>query len=820
MSNYGYTSKDIRKSTENKKTLTSQMLLLIVVTIFMLWSPFQIALFNGQTASFENAIYTAVLLSSLVGLLNCIISHKHTHWTTRKDLLQLAVWLLPFSYCISFFAAASEYYALNMILIMSMYAVFYTSSTIITHNIRLNRILRQILMGVAYIIVFFGLFHWLGNGPAITKLINWMGVKTIESGAYQDAVMTDSNGARLTSVFQYANTYAAYLMAFLFAAVFMVTIVQKWWKKAIHGFMLVPIILSIFLTLSRGGLVLLPVVFIILLVFLKPHRQLMWILHLAVGGVITLVILNSVTEIGLAVQEAFSAPQSFKGWAYILVGSIISAALSVLLERYVSPWLERILTGLANKKWGTFLLPVGGVIVGGLLLFIFMGTGAKNLLPENVQTRLENINFAQHSVLERITFYKDSAKLLADHPLIGAGGGAWGAAYEQYQNNPYTSRQAHSFYMQYIDETGIIGFILFAGFLGYILYQYIRTYIRADQERQDQYFIYFIIAASILVHSVMDFNMSYAFIGILVFICLGGMTASIDSKPFVKLKWNPKTIRIGFGILTGVISLALLITSITFVSASSSYQKASELIQTSNDYIEITTPLDKALSIRSHHPDYVSLKSNLLTQVYRQTQNEQFYDAAYTSLQETLTSEPYNKQLWMQLNALYSTKQMEQEIYDVYDTNKFRYPWDINWYEELMSISVRLASVSLTDQTLKDKYIGTVMESLKHVEDGIEHLKTLPEEQLQGRAFAITPKVALHAGQAYFMNGQTQEAYDIMKAHLQEDLTDTTNLELMRWYLASAEKLGVEDDASYAKIIAIDPNEAQTIESIVNMTLQ
>ena len=816
MSTYGYNA---AKADKSAKLSNIPWALLGAVAIFLLWSVFQVALFNGQNSSFDRSIYIATLLSAIIGIILCG-SLKYIHWSSQKDLLNLLVWIMPISYGISLINAASVYFALNMLMIMTMYSLFYNSSTIIVQNDRTNRLLSLILIIISYIVVFFGLFHWLGNGPAVTKLISWMGVNTIESGAYQDAVMTDSNGARLTSVFQYANTYAAYLMAFVFAALFMMTIARKWWEKAIHGFMLVPIILSIFLTLSRGGLVLLPVVFMILLVFLKPHRQLMWILHLAVSGVTTLVILNSVTEIGLAVQEAFSASQSFKGWAYILVGSIISAALSVLLERYVSPWLESKLTGLSNKKWGNFLLPIGGVIVGGLLLFIFMGTGAKSLLPENVQTRLENINFAQHSVLERITFYKDSAKLLADHPLIGAGGGAWGAAYEQYQNNPYTSRQAHSFYMQYLDETGIIGFILFAGFLGYIFYQYIRTYIRADQERRDQYFIYFIIATSILVHSVMDFNMSYAFIGILVFICLGGMTASIDSKPFTRLKWKPKTVRTWIGIVTGVISLVLLITSITFVSASSAYKKASELIQTSNDYNEITTPLDKALSIRPHHPDYVSLKSNLLTQVYKQTQDEQFYDAAYSSLQETLKFEPYSKQLWMQLNALYSTKQMEQEIYDVYDTNKFRYPWDINWYEELMSISVRLASVSLTDQTLKDKYIGTVMESLKHVEDGIEYLKTLPEEQFQGRTFEITPKVALHAGQAYFMNGQTQEAYDIMKSHLQEDLTDATNLELMRWYLASAEKLGLADDANFAKITEMNPDEAQSIQGIANMALK
>lgn len=61
-------------------------------------------------------------------------------------------------------------------------------------------------------------------------------------------------------------------------------------------------------------------------------------------------------------------------------------------------------------------------------------------------TRLENINFQQHSVLERITFYKDAMKVVKDYPIIGTGGGGWSSLYEQYQNNPYISRQVHNFF--------------------------------------------------------------------------------------------------------------------------------------------------------------------------------------------------------------------------------------------------------------------------------------------------------------------------------------------------------------------------------------
>ncbi|WP_028543996.1 O-antigen ligase family protein [Paenibacillus taiwanensis] len=822
MSTYGYSGPKSNATTGPK----TPWLLLGAIILILFWSAFRTALFNGQTSTFEQSVYIAALLSAFIGLLTVAVGWKQFKWSSHKDTLSVLVFLLPASYAVSLISADSQYLALNMLLIVTIYAIFFVASSIIAQDAVVNRTLNLTIMIISYIIVFFGLFHWLGNGPGVTVLVKWLGSPTLESGAYRDAVMIDSNGARLTSVFQYANTYAAFLMAFLFAAVFFVGKARNWWGQAGHGFMLVPILLSLFLTLSRGGLLLLPVVFVVLLIFLKPHRQLIWILHLAISSIVTILILNPVTDLGLSVQQTFSASESFKGWAYILVGSLISASISVVIERWLAPWLEARTTGLSKLKWGSLLIPVGGAVLGALILYIFIGTSVKNILPENVQTRLENINFGQHSVLERLTFYKDAVKVVADYPVIGAGGGGWSALYEQYQNNPYTSRQAHNFFLQYVIETGILGFTIFMAFVLYIFYQYVRSYKRADIEKRESYFMYFIIAFSILVHSILDFNMSYVFMGILVFIGLGGMTAAIDSKPFAKLSWKPTKVRSIYLTVFGLISIVLLITAITFVSASNSFNQSVVAAGSSNDYTQITAPLDKALGIRAHHPDYVGMKADLMGQIFKQTQKEEFFTAAESLLTDTLKSEPSNKQLWMLLNKLYSYKNKSTDIYDVYENNKYRYPWDIEWYEQYMHIASLLGSNS-EDKALKDKYFNSVFDSLQHIERGIEHLKTLPEGQLQGRKFEITPKVALHAGQAYYLTGKTQEAYDIMKAHLQEDLTpdpakpnDTSKRDLLRWYLAMTKKLGLQDDVNLAKLLALDPEEQTKMDSIVNMQIQ
>lgn len=325
--------------------------------------------------------------------------------------------------------------------------------------------------------------------------------------------------------------------------------------------MLVPIALSILLTLSRGGLVFLPIVFIVLLLFLKPAKQILWIVYCLIAGVSTLMIAKPVTELG----QQFHLGQigdPAKGWFYVLAASIVLAVMAWLIQRFVAPRLENGTGKWASKKLANLWLPLVSVIAVAVLAALFLGTNLKHVLPGNIGERLENLNLQQHSFLERMTFYKDAAKVVKDYPIIGAGGGAWASIYEKYQNNPYTSRQAHSFVMQYLVEVGILGFLVMAAFLIFIFYKYIRGYVKADEQKRESYFVYFIIVLSVLMHSLMDFNMSYVFLGILVFLGLAGMAAAMDNRPVEKFSVKPGTMRGLYSTLMVIASLILIFVSI------------------------------------------------------------------------------------------------------------------------------------------------------------------------------------------------------------------------------------------------------------------
>ncbi|MGO4496261.1 O-antigen ligase family protein [Paenibacillus sp. 2RAB27] len=793
-------------------------LLMSFVIIFMVWAPFQKALFNGNNYEFERPIYTSLIWSSAIMFLISIYFFFNWKWKSNKDALSILVLFLPLTYLISLIPAASQYSATTMFYIQTIYITFFLIGTYLAKNKLGNSILTIALMGSGYFIVLFGLMNWFGNGRLAGSLVS--SFSELTDGVYRDAVLPDYAGIRLTSVFQYANSYAAYLIALLFGALFFVSKSNRWSIVSINSFMLVPIILSFFFTLSRGAIVVIPVVLLILLFFMKLNRQILFLLHMGIAFIASFTILQKLMAAGIALNKQFSGSESSNNWLLLLSVSAVYTIVALLIQKFIAPIIEKKVERIKSRKLTNNIVPILTIVLGALAAFlIFSNVGATKLLPENLKNRLENINFAQNSVLERGTFYRDAMKVFKDHPILGAGGGAWSSLYEKYQNNPYVSRQAHNFFLQYLVEVGALGIIVFLLFLGSIFYLYIRSYFKNSAEPKDSHFLFFIITISLFIHSIIDFDLSYVYLGILVFLSLGAMTSNIGDAPF---KWNldkPLINKIYPSLLL-VISIVMLSTSTRMLSANSSFKETIAVSQKSTNYNEIIKPLNDAIKLHPNHPNYALQKVGLDLQVYSQNRDEQFYNEALHLLAGLIDSEPYNRQMISQQLNAYQLKGQYSQAAGLADSMISNFPWDITIYEDSISLKVQAGLIEKSNKNSQavDQNWDRALEIYNIILTKMKYLETLPKEQVQGRAFNVTNKIALGVSQIKLYKGDGLGAMTILKPYVNDQFDIPTNRAVARLYLAILQKQNTNDQALYDKLIAKDPNEKQQIETIVNMS--
>ncbi|CAG7657809.1 O-antigen ligase family protein [Paenibacillus allorhizosphaerae] len=819
---YGYSSgaKKNENLTENNSLLFWLLGAFSVVLLF--WSPFQKGLFNGNSFDFERPIYSAFVWSSIILLLVAIYAFYHWKLKTTSDVISFIAWLIPLTYLISLINAGSHYNAINMVYIQSTYVIFLLLAYYIAKSDLGAAILKNGFMISTYVIILFGIFNWFGNKITSYNWVKWFAADMVEP-FYRDAVMTDANGLRLTSVFQYANSYAAFLIAALFCTLFLVLSSKKWYSIGIHGFMVVPIIISFFLTLSRGGLVILPVVLLLVLPFLKPYRQILYIIHLIVSFGLSLIILTKITNLGIELNKAFNINQYATGWMTLLVVSLINAVIAVLIQKFVAAWLSGLLDRFNKFRFANIAIPVVAIVVGAIgVTVLFSDLGLTKLLPENVRTRVENINFQQHSVLERGTFYKDALKLSADYPIFGAGGGAWSALYEKYQNNPYTSRQAHNFFLQYLVEVGIVGLLIFLGILAAIIYVYIRNFMKQDEATRDRRFIFYILAISLLVHSMIDFDLSYVYLGMLLFLSLGVLISNdaIELKGnwkngISKYKWIYPSVLL-------ILSIVCFFAAVKSLSANSLFRNAAAASSSGKGLTEITTPLDKALKNRPLHPDYTNSKIDMLLQLYNQSKDEKYYTEAMSLLEQLKQQEPHNRPaLDKQIYALALKEQLPKAL-ELAKAEIVNFKWDITLYEKSISLATDLGNRARTEKNtqLQTQYWNEAFETYNTVLSKMKTLESLPKEQLQGREFSVTPSMGLSLGQIEFIRGNYPAAENFFRIGIGGSLDDPQTAAqtrvIIRYYLATIQKQGKNDQPLMDKLLAKDPNEKQQIQNLVN----
>ena len=223
------------------------------------------------------------------------------------------------------------------------------------------------------------------------------------------------------------------------------------WLRAAGAASGVPLLLGVALTFSRGA-ILATAAGLVVLCWLAPDRAQLRALAYVLGAAVPSV----VVAMALAGVRALGGPEEDKGWQGALTFAVLLASMAgaALLARRTPPPGRLRRAGPAGVAVAIALL-AGAV---GLAALAKPGTGT----PETGATPARLVSADSN----RFAYWKVALRDFADHPVRGAGSGAFRVRWRRERAFAESAVDAHSLYVETAAELGLVGLGLLGGFLG------------------------------------------------------------------------------------------------------------------------------------------------------------------------------------------------------------------------------------------------------------------------------------------------------------------------------------------------------------------
>lgn len=432
------------------------------------------------------------------------------------SLLFISVALLPISYILPliFGKAASHYGSLMYIFRYLSYLAVFIILSDITKTKRHLLIWLNILAASGIIAALLGIDAGLGG-----NINNFFGF----------AGFIDEFG-RVCGVLQYSNSFAAYMGMIFFLLIALGALVEKRYQKVIYAALGVLPLTVLYMTVSRGAIIFVPVVYILLILLIPTKEKRLEIMLLSFPAIV--LSLFSGKELTNMIPQIISN----EGQTLILKGWLIAIAVIVVtfLFAYLLLCFHVFLAKISSKTYQIIIgiLAITG-LVGGAVIF---KTGLYlKILPEFLVIRFKEIASITDIMSGRNNFYRDGFNMLKDHWLFGAGGNAWFAMYKQYQSYNYGSTEVHSFPLQLWLETGLIGILTFILLIAALIILYFKN---RKSEKGITITLILMPVIMLFAHSTLDFNFSYFSLPVIAFSIIGCING-IKSKKDINFALGP-----------------------------------------------------------------------------------------------------------------------------------------------------------------------------------------------------------------------------------------------------------------------------------------
>ncbi|MDQ0297876.1 tetratricopeptide (TPR) repeat protein [Salibacterium salarium] len=632
--------------------------------------------------------------------------------------LYLIVFLIPLCYLLSFTNAVTMQGAFDQFIQWMLFAMFFFVLVSLKKN------MPSIQTGMLVLLQLFGLF--IAFLPFLTSW-EWL--------EYNDAILS----RRFSSVFQYPNTYAAVTMALLLFNIMYMSI-KRHSALSIILFSL-PVVLyasTLFLSLSRGAMILLPIIWFVGLCCLSFVGQVKYILYTMiafVGGFVFFMFFSN---------EWGTFETTGQIIALLLV-SLLSTALVFVIHQGLN--VKANLT-LSNKKL-RYIFPIASFVGGVALVLDFVYKGViYNLLPENVQNRINNIGYETIFEDGRLTFFFDALDMFKNAPIIGWGGDGWSILYHDYQTEPYVSNEVHSVLLEQLLNIGLLGFVVWIG----VLVLFVVVSIKAFKQSADGIVPAGLIALMMLLgHGAIDFDFSFASIWLLFFLIFAMVVPGQPEFPTFSMEKYKRPAAIGASVLATVLVIISSIYAFRFEAA----QRTAQANTQSSNKEEVLEGLSEARDLNPYRLDYVVNQASTAVEL----RNE---DLTLELSNQFTNVQPLSGTAWMQSGNSYASFGYIDEAVKRYKQALEYDPFNTGIYERMIRLtSGEAASLkqngkdeeasNVADQATEtyEQYTNTTLEFRQNPESNYKDLD-------------LNKSSRFLAGQAYMINEEYDSGIEVL----------------------------------------------------------
>jgi O-antigen ligase len=341
-----------------------------------------------------------------------------------------------------------------------------------------------------------------------------------------DLSFEETRGSRLQYPLGYWNADA---IVFSFAAALCLWMSRRSLSRALRWFSvgaLPAVLLALYFTHSRGGVLTLIVAAGTLIVL---SRDRLWYLAtLLIAALLTLpavLVTHSYSELSNNFNFSPIVGQGLKVGGILLLGiavTLLAYWAMQRLERRGSPAVERALAISRDRRVlrGIALAVLVLALVAGIL---YGGTAWEKFTSSDLGTPS---GFAEASSRGRAQFWDVALEAFSEKPIIGHGAGTYGFAWDQLRTLDMTNGQAHSLYLQALDELGIAGGLLALGLVLFLLWTGFSAWRAAGGRERELYAILLGVSLAFAVGVAYDWFWQFALIGSVFFMATGIMVAA------------------------------------------------------------------------------------------------------------------------------------------------------------------------------------------------------------------------------------------------------------------------------------------------------